>query len=341
MASRFGRGWAYAFVVIYIKSTCFSSRATSPPPSRLNNCSSSPTDGLPQENLSRFFKGKSKSESNKLDDPAPRIAVNASPKAGHVVPATNIESGPSAWQVIWRSSVMSVASVAVPTLTFHMQLSALPSTTLAFGSLPDVAARSLPIQGYLASVGSRGFDHKGVLVDVDPDARPEWSEVKQHPYFKDLDWDRVAARGYDPHYRPCDRNRQHHPLVPTDNWISEDSRGSPSRDCRRYSTLQLGKTSDSALLNIRSSRVCPCKMRYMGSLACPALGLVRVIRANVALGCGVRRCITASGKSCFAHAFFALVDHGIPVDGWLNAIDECFTVLIGYSNVLITFTILE
>ncbi|KIJ06113.1 hypothetical protein PAXINDRAFT_20680 [Paxillus involutus ATCC 200175] len=109
-----------------------------------------------------------------------------------------------------------------------MQLSALPSTTLAFGSLPDVAARSLPIQGYLASVGSRGFDHKGVLVD--PDARPEWSEVKQHPYFKDLDWDRVAARGYDPHYRPCDRNRQHHPLVPTDNWISEDSRGSPLTD---------------------------------------------------------------------------------------------------------------
>ncbi|KAF8836774.1 hypothetical protein BDN67DRAFT_1014389 [Paxillus ammoniavirescens] len=34
------------------------------------------------------------------------------------------------------------------------------------------------------------------LVDLDLDVRPEWSETKKYPYFKALDWNCVAARGY-------------------------------------------------------------------------------------------------------------------------------------------------
>ncbi|KAF9234648.1 kinase-like domain-containing protein [Melanogaster broomeanus] len=78
------------------------------------------------------------------------------------------------------------------------------------------------------------------LVDADPDARPEWSEVKEHPYFEDIDWDRVAARGYDPHYRPCDRaSPKHRPLVPTDRWIVEDSHGWPLTDRNTLDGLQI------------------------------------------------------------------------------------------------------
>ncbi|KAF8836778.1 kinase-like protein [Paxillus ammoniavirescens] len=86
---------------------------------------------------------------------------------------------------------------------------------------------------------AEAWDLIAKLVEVDPDARPEWSEVKQHPYFRDLDWNRVAARGYDPHYRPCDRNRQNHPLVPTNKWVLEDSRGSPLTDEVALEGLQL------------------------------------------------------------------------------------------------------
>ncbi|KAF9220036.1 hypothetical protein BS17DRAFT_359534 [Gyrodon lividus] len=78
------------------------------------------------------------------------------------------------------------------------------------------------------------------LVAVDPDARPEWSEVKQHSYFQNIDWDRVAARGYDPHYRPCDRDSPtHRPLVPTDRWILEDSCGWPLTDKEALDGLQI------------------------------------------------------------------------------------------------------
>ncbi|KAF9234646.1 hypothetical protein BU15DRAFT_78796 [Melanogaster broomeanus] len=125
------------------------------------------------------------------------------------------------------------------------------------------------------------------LVDAGPDARPEWSEVKQHPYFEDIDWDRVAARGYDLHYRPCDRaSPKHCPLVPTDRWIVEDSRGWPLTDRNTLDGLQilLDRTAE---LKIGLSAAeydfftgVPLHDRLMVPPACLYLDLVGAIRVE-------------------------------------------------------------
>ncbi|KIJ64860.1 hypothetical protein HYDPIDRAFT_167644 [Hydnomerulius pinastri MD-312] len=64
------------------------------------------------------------------------------------------------------------------------------------------------------------------LLDTNPEARPEWTEVKEHRYFRDVDWERVTAREYDPHYRPCDRDQKDlRAFIPTDRWAIKDKMG--------------------------------------------------------------------------------------------------------------------
>ncbi|KAH7931322.1 kinase-like protein [Leucogyrophana mollusca] len=45
------------------------------------------------------------------------------------------------------------------------------------------------------------------LLSDDPHDRPEWEEVRQHPFFASIDWDIVAGRRYESMYQACGRNR--------------------------------------------------------------------------------------------------------------------------------------
>ncbi|KAF9220037.1 hypothetical protein BS17DRAFT_359483 [Gyrodon lividus] len=125
--------------------------------------------------FARLFKGKYKSK--KVDQLSRQIAAATSSEEGHVIPAVNIDSllaasaapeeisitplksdcNPSAWQVIlWRPSILSVTLITPSALISRVQSTVPPfagaATALAFGSSPNVAVRSLPIQGHLSSI---------------------------------------------------------------------------------------------------------------------------------------------------------------------------------------------
>ncbi|KAH7916788.1 kinase-like domain-containing protein [Hygrophoropsis aurantiaca] len=65
----------------------------------------------------------------------------------------------------------------------------------------------------LASVTDKNAaDLVGKLLSDNPRRRPDWQEIREHPFFAGIDWNTLAERKYDPVYQACCSKRSRPPV---------------------------------------------------------------------------------------------------------------------------------